>query len=328
VTASPSVDTVFITGNIPAREKRLIVDGTQTVVVTGEGVTPQSKAKGNVIFRNLTQQSVSVPTGTVVKTSNNIRFVTTRSSEVDAGVGKLLELPIEAAEAGLSGNVEAKTIEVVEGRLGLSLSVTNPEATTGGREFPSLQASDSDRERAKDQLRKSLEKEARTKLADQMSPGDMLFDDTLAVSQIISEVYDPPAGAAGTKLTLTMQVEFSALYASAQDLTELGSLALNASLPSGFHPAADSEAITIKPVMKPTLRTDDSAHWSIRAERQIFQQINTSQVTQLIQGIRSQRVKSVLEKNLPLQSSPKIQLSPSWWPWVPIVPFRISVVTE
>ena len=328
VSASPSVDSVFITGSIPAHEKRLIVDGSQTVVVTGEGVTPQSKAKGNVIFRNLTQQSVTVPAGTVVKTADNIRFVTTSASEMDAGVGKMLELPIEAVEGGLSGNVDAETIVVVEGRLGLSLSVTNPESITGGREIPSVQASGTDRERTKDQLMETLENEARAQLADQMKSDDILFEDTFAVSQILSEVYDPPAGAAGTKLTLTMQVEFSTLYASSKDLTELALLALNASLLPGFHAVAGSESLTIKPMTKPQANNDGSAHWTIRAERRIVQQINNSQVTQLIQGIRSQRVKSLLEKNLPLDISPQISLSPSWWPWVPIVPFRITVVTE
>jgi Baseplate J-like protein. len=328
VTASPSVNAVFITGNIPAREKRVIVDGSQTVIVTGQGVTPQSKAKGAVIFRNLTQQSVPVPVGTVVKTVDNIRFVTTSASEVDAGVGKMLELAIEAVEGGLSGNVDAEAIVVVEGRLGLSLSVTNPEATTGGKEIPSVQASDTDRERAKDQLMETLEKEGRAQFADQMKSDDILFDDTFAVSQILSQVYDPPAGAAGTKLTLTMQVEFSTLYASAQDLAELATLALNASLPSGFRAAAGSEALTVKPVAKPLAKDDGSIRWTMRAERRILQQINNSQVTQLIQGIRPQRVKTLLEKNLPLEDSPQISLSPSWWPWVPIVPFRISVETQ
>jgi hypothetical protein len=69
-------------------------------------------------------------------------------------------------------------------------------------------------------------------------------------------------------------------------------------------------------------------HWTVRAERRIVQQIDKAQVTQLIQGIRSARVKAVLEKRLPLEKAPQINLSPSWWPWVPIVPFRISVVTK
>jgi len=328
VTASPSVESVFITGSIPASEKRVIAEGTQTVIVTGEGVTPQSKGKGVAVFRNLTRQAVTIPAGTVVRTADNVRFITTSDDEVDAGVGKLLELPIEAVEGGLAGNVDAETIAVVEGRLGLSLSVTNPERLTGGREVPSVQASEADRERAKDELMKRLESDARQQLADEIKAGDILFEDTFEVSQVLSEVYDPPAGAAGTKLTLTMQVEFSALYASASDLTELASLALNASLPPGFRAVAGSDALTVKPVTKPIANDDGSLRWTVRVERRIVQQINNAQVTQMIQGIGSRRAQIQLEKNLPLDGSPEINLSPAWWPWVPIVPFRISVVTE
>lgn len=328
VTASPSVTSVFITGSIPAREQRVIVNGTKTITVTGEGVIPQSKAKGLVIFRNLTQQAATVPAGTVVRTADAeaVRFVTTSDGEMEAGIGKMLELPIEAVEGGLSGNVEADTVVVVEGRLGLALSVINPEPLKGGREIPSVQASDADREHVKAELMKDLEEQARALLADEMEAGDILFEDTFEVTQVLLEEYDPPPGAASTKLTLTMEVEFSMLYAAASDLTELGALALNASLPSGF--AAASEALTVKPVSQPTVDEDGSTRWTVRAERQIVQQFNAAQVTQMIQGIRSERVQALLKQNLQLEEAPEVILSPAWWPWVPIVPFRISVVTE
>jgi hypothetical protein len=328
VRAGPSVKSVFLTGSIPAYEKRVIVDGEQTVVVTGEGVTPQSKAKGEVMFRNLTQQTVRIPAGTVVRTADaaGIRFATIREAELDAGVGEQLEVSVEAVEGGRLGNVEAETVVVVEGPLGLSVAVTNPEPLTGGREVPSIQASDADRGRAKDELMKKLEAEARTQLAEELEPDDILFEDTFAVSQILSEVYDPPAGAAATKLTLKMQVEFSTLYADASDLTELASLALSASLPSGF--ATASDALTLKPVTQPIRNDDGFIRWTVRAERRIVRQVSAAQVTQMIQGIGSRRAQALLEKSLPLDDAPEIQLSPPWWPWVPIVPFRISVVTD
>ncbi len=326
VTASPSVESVFITGSVPAREKRVLVNGMQTVIVTSQGVTPQSKAKGVVEFKNLTQQAVTIPEGAVVQDAQGIRFATIEPGEVKAGVGKTLELPVEALEGGVAGNLDAETINVIEGRLGLLLSVTNLEPTKGGRESPSVQASDADRERAKELLMKSLEEEARKKLASETAPGDVLFEKTLTVSQTLSEEYDPPAGAAGTKLTLTMQVEFSVQYADAADLTRLASLALNASLPPGF--SAVSELVTVKPVTNPILNEDGSAKWNMRAERRITQQISTSQVTAMVQGFGAWNVESKLKKNLPLAAAPDIQLSPSWWPWMPIVPFRISVVTQ
>ena len=327
VMASPSIDSVFITGSLPAREKRVIVEGEQTVIVTGEGVIPQSKARGVAQFRNLTQQAVTIPAGVVVSAAN-VRFVTTEEGNVDAGVGRKIELPVEAIEGGLAGNLDPETINAIEGRLGLSLSVTNPEPTTGGRELASAQASDADRTRVKSFLMKILDDSAREKFSNEVDSGDILFENTMSVSQILSEEYDPPAGAAGTKLTLTMHVEYSILYTSAADLTRLALLALNASLPSGFRAAAGSDAVTIKAVTTPLLDDDSSARWTMRAERKIIQFVDPALVSQLIQGLGSRAAQSRLEETLPLASSPEIKLSPSWWPWVPIVPFRISVVTQ
>jgi hypothetical protein len=328
VSASPSVTSVFITGSIPARELRTVVEGEQTITVTGEGTIPQSKAKGFAVFRNLTQQSVRIPAGTVIHSSDpeRIRFVTTRNSIVDAGVGETLELPIEAVEGGLAGNLEAESINAIEGRLGLLLSVTNPEPLSGGRELASVQASDADRKRAKNLLLRTLGNDAREQLVEEVEPGGILFEDTFVASQVLSEVYDPPAGAVGSTLTLTMQVEYLVSYASASDLAELASLALNASLPSGFAPTSDT--ITVKAATEPLSSENGSTRWTVRAERRIVQQINVAQVTQMIQGLGSHNAKTQLEKHLPLAGSPEINLTPSWWPWVPIVPFRISVLTQ
>src|SRR5512138_310839 len=328
VAASPAFDEVFITGSIPAREKRLIVEGTHSVTVTGEGVIPQSKAKGIVVFRNLTQQLVMVPAGTVVQTADDvaIRFVTTSDGEVHAGIGKTLEMPVEAAEGGLSGNVEAETIVATEGRLGLSLSVMNPEPLKGGREIPSVQASDEDRKRVMDELMEKLKEQARTQLVDESAVGDILFEDTFEVTQIFLAEYDPPPGAASTKLTLTMQVEFSALYASGSDLTRLAALALNASLPSGFRPA--SAALTVEPVTAPIVNDEGVTRWTVRAERRIVQQIDSARVIQMIEGVEVERAPALLKQNLPVDGSPEVRLSPSWWPRMPIVPFRIAVIVQ
>jgi len=327
VSANESVVSVFITGSVPAREKRIVLNGTQTVVVTGEGVIPQSKARGVVEFRNLTQEAVTIPAGTIVS-ANELRFVTTKDGVVDAGVGKKTELPIEAIDGGLAGNVDSETINAIDGRLGLSLSVTNLEPTNGGRELASVQASDDDRARAKDLLMKFLDGEARQKFLGEINSGDVLFENTISVSQILLEEYDPPAGAAGTTLTLTLQVEYSARYTSASDLTMLASLALNASLPSGFRAGAASDALTIESLGTPVLDDAGSARWQIRAERNIVQSVDHLQVMYLIRGFDVNTAQSRLEESLPLESSPAISMFPSWWQWIPLLPFRIEVVTE
>lgn len=325
VNANPSVKSVFITGSIPLREKQIIVDGVQKIRVTGEGISARSKAEGVVIFRNLTQTAVTIPIGTVVS-SGDVRFVTTELGLVNPGVGETVELEIEAVEGGLSGNLAAEAINAVDGRLGLSLSVSNPEPTAGGRERASVQATDADRERAKVLLLESMEDDALASLLEDFNSGDVFFVETLTTSQIISETYDLPSGASGSQLTLTMQVEFSIQYASVSDLTELASIALNASLPPDF--IAPSSQINFANTTEPLLLEEGTLRWTMRAEREIFQKINTSYVTQLVQGLGSSTAQSRLDKNLPLLSKPKVKMSPSWWPWVPIVPFRIDVVTQ
>jgi hypothetical protein len=325
VVASPDTTSVNITGTIPAREKRIILDGTQTVTVTGETVIPQATSQGVVEFRNLTQAAVTIPAGTVV-TANEIQFTTTEEIIVAAGVGKKIEVPIEAVVGGLAGNVDVEAINAVEGRLGLSVSVTNLEPTTGGRELASVQASDADRARAKELLLVFLNDEARAEFINDVDSDDVLFEDTISISQILLEEYDPPPGAAGTLVTLTMQVEFSARYASASDLSELASLALNASAPLGFSPA--SESLTISRVTEPEIHNDGSANWRLRVEREIIQIVDASRVIQLVVGRGLGSARSALESNLPLENSPQIQMIPSWWQWLPMLPFRIEVITE
>jgi hypothetical protein len=278
-----------------------------------------------VEFRNLTQQEVRVPAGTVVL-SEGIRFVTTEEGVVDAGVSKKVVVAIEAAVGGIAGNVDAETINAIEGRLGLSLSVTNPEPITGGRELPSVQASDEDRARVKDLLLQTLADDARNEILAGVSAGDMVFDKTLTLSQILADDYDLPPGAAGTKLTLSMRVEYSVQYVDASDLAELAVLVMNASIPPGFSPVPGT--LTTNPITTPFIGSDDSVRWTMRVERRLIQQVDTVQVTQLIQGRSLKSAQSLLDKTLPLANAPVIIVSPSWWQWIPIVPFRISVLTE
>jgi len=325
VNASPAVNDVFITGSIPIYDKRIVVDGIQTITVTGVGTVPQSRAKGDVEFHNLTQQAVTVPDGTVVSVGA-IQFETTEEVVVPAGVGKTITASIQAVEGGSSGNVDAELINSIEGRLGLSLSVTNPEAITGGRELASVQASDADRTRAKNLLLKTLQDAAQQKLVDELHTGDVLFEDTITLTQTLSEKYDPPPGAVGTKLTVTMQAEFSAQYASASDITQLARLSLNAALPSNFHAVSDD--VTVTALSQPYLDQDGSLKWNIRAKRDIVETFDSVYITDLIQGHGVKDAQSNLDENLPTESKPALQLSPVWWRWVPLLPFRIGVVTQ
>src|SRR5258706_2845931 len=103
---------------------------------------------------------------------------------------------------------------------------------------------------------------------------------------------------------------------------------MDGALTAGFRAADAAGAVTVKPLTNPFFAENKSLHWTMRAERTIAQLVDAAQVTQLVLGYGVKKAQSNLDQNLPAISSPKIQLSPSWWPWVPLVPFRVAVVTQ
>ena len=144
---------------------------------------PKSKSKGIARFTNLSQGEVDLPAGTVVATESSIRFATLNDTRLPTGIDEFVDVPIEALEAGAQGNVAADTITIVEGPLGLSISVTNPNATKGGTNSQLIGASDEDRAKLRKVVMDNLRRDAEAKLRAQIAPADLLLMDTFEVAE-------------------------------------------------------------------------------------------------------------------------------------------------
>ena len=132
--ASPQVTRVDLAGNLPAQLAFTVLERSKTAPVTGSVITPNTPAAGMARFRNLGIGKVDIPSGTVIRTtgSSPVRFATTAEAVMPAGVGKTLDVPVQAIEPGTTGNLPADSLIALEGDLGTSLAVTNPSPTTGG----------------------------------------------------------------------------------------------------------------------------------------------------------------------------------------------------
>ena len=124
-----------------------------------------------------------------------------------------------------------------------------------------------------------------------------------------------------------MRVEYVIGYAAAADLAKLALLALNA-YPVHRSAWLDSKAVTYET----RIESNTWKGWLGKVEHACRAQNrpadrscpgNTDGP-----GFCAWNVKSKLKENLPLAAAPEVQFTPSWWPWMPIVPFRISVVTQ
>jgi len=181
-----------------------------------------------------------------------------------------------------------------------------------------------DRERVKNLLLTSLIGDVKTRSRYMLSTGDIVFPDTLQLSQIREETYYPPEGQPGSKLTIKLQAEYIYFHASHEDLIGLAHAVLSTSTPEGLIPIPGT--ININLIDIPVTDATGQTRWHMRFEQEYQERIDIFNTIQLVQGRTLKDASRLLEGGLPISKSPLITLIPAWWPWLPIAPFRISVI--
>jgi hypothetical protein len=120
LTANPDIDAPDLEINLlPGRLIETSIEVTGTIRTTGSTQRATDLARGTVVFVNTGSAPVSIPVGTVVSTGTGtpVRFRTTAAGELPGGIGQQLTVPIEAIDPGVTGNVRANSISVVEGAM-------------------------------------------------------------------------------------------------------------------------------------------------------------------------------------------------------------------
>jgi len=315
---------VFITGSIPSRQMSAVIEGSQETQVSGTVSVPRTKSEGIVTFRNLTDEDVIIPAGTVLTSTGlpGVRFVTTEPGALPGGLEETADVAVQAEDAGASGNVEAGAILAIEGDLGLQVTVSNEEPTSGGHDRITKAATEKDLAELRESLLDDLEQVALAEIKSSLANDDLIFENTLEINQILDENYNPPLGQASQTVTLSMRVEFALSYASRDDLEELASTVLNSSIPSGF--VATGGELTFETVNTPQTNSSGVTLWVTRVSRSLEKYVDTNRIIPLVQG-RSMEVATTQLESLAFASEPVIQLSPEWWPWMPLIPFNITV---
>jgi len=322
VNASPSYESVSITGNIPAQTLSVLVDAEGSLAVTSRITLPKSKSKGIARFTNLGQDEVDIPAGTLVSTVDLTRFVTLNNTRLPAGIDKFVEVPIEALKAGSQGNVEPDSISIVEGTFGLSVKVTNPDVISGGTDIKTIGAAEGDRAELRVVVMEKLRRTAEMQIRAQIEVEDLLLLDTIEITETLREEFLPPDGQPGTTLVLKMQVEYSARSISYADLKQLALSTLSASIPPGFFPFGE---VTFKPLSDPITDSGGVTHFELEATQVTLRDIDEVKVFSIIRGHDPARAQTELMKSYALRDEPQITIRPAWWKWLPLIPFNISV---
>ena len=340
VTASTRFTVANLAGELPAHPISVVVEARGNITTTGQVPVPQFPSTGSVKFTNLTEHAVAIPLGTMVTTLGDevIRFATTQSGLVDAGPGESTSLPVKAVTPGSQGNLPANSLQAIDGPLGLELSVTNTFVTSGGIDQPARAPAPMDRTLLYNQLFATLRKTAAKELelrADSGGESSALSDDdfpipvTLQFKRILEQTYDPPAAVQNQpaeQLHLTLRLEFEALAVSGQDLDGLALPVLDANLPSGYRPLPGT--VKIQHLSSPALDTAGDAHWQVQFSRTLQNDLSQDRVVRIVKGKPVARAVKDMLAQLPLQSLPVIRQEPAWWPYLPVLPMRITILLK
>jgi hypothetical protein len=323
IAIDPEATAVNISGIVPAYALSTIVEGSGEISATGNISVPEARASGVVEFSNLTQSSVQIPEGTIVRTVSEppVRFFITESGVVLAGVGETIELPVRAVEGGFAGNISPGSLQSIEGSLGLSLSVTNREPLTGGVDANKTTANDDDRERLLGQVEESLFGQAMNEIEKLMPSGGYLIANSL-YTEPVSMVYNPPQGTPGATLSLNLKQKYRAYFIKSEDLASLGRLVLDSSTLEGYYP--QDNTLMAVPVGSPAVDDNGEMTWELKAERVLLEELDPMEIISRVMGKTPIRAIENLS-SIDMADQPEITLSPSWWLFMPSIPLRISV---
>jgi hypothetical protein len=325
VSTAQDAKEISLAGVIPAHWSDVTVEGRENLPVSGSIRLPDREAIGHVVFTNLTDQPVEIPEGTVARglEQGSLRFEVTQAGTVPGGAGESVTLPVRCQTPGSLGNLPAGSLVAIEGLLGTRVSVTNPQPTGHGSDREEPAPTRADRQRLSVQLRQALETTALEELKNNLGEGDLLLPASLMMVEVVEEAYQPADIAPADLLELSLRLKYRAMFVSGDDIHELARAVLDANLPAGFSPIAGT--LEIENLSEPVFQADSSAHWKLQTSRQIQAQLPEAQAIQLSMGLEPLQAAERLENAMPLASSPEILLFPTWWPRMPILPFRIRI---
>ena len=317
----------YARSRIPATAVYVEIEGNAQIATSGQKDIPSSRAAGKVVFVNQLSQPVRIPSGTAVRTSaftTAIRFVTMADVEVPGNFGAQVEVPIEAVDVGVGGNVQANLINEVEGVAALAVRVSNPGPTTGGgvRQVPAVTQADRDRLHAA--LLQQLQQRALAQLQSQLGEQEAIPPESLGVAEVLDETFDRFVGEEAPALGLQMRVQVSALKVGIQDANALVYAAMAAKTPPGHELIANGLTFQRVETLVPADKSGNLS-FAMRGSGYAAARLDTDAVRRAVTGKGLEAAKAYLTQSLPLQAEPIVQVWPSWFGRLPFLTFRTGI---
>lgn len=305
-------------------EDRVRVEGSIRVATTGISSEPGDPARGIAEFTNLGDESVAIPAGTTIRVPNSdqLYFITQSRVIVPAGSGSTRSVEIVASLPGAGGNLPAGRITAVDGPLGLSVSVQNPEATSGGSVISRSAVSPSDLNSARSQLTGRLLDQAEEILEANRLASERMVPESLSIEEVLFEQYDREAGDTADTLGLELGAIAKLSYINLEEL----SVKLEQRISAELDPDEQvvPESLTIGAIQLDRPQASEGSSLEVEVKYELYQRLDKEQVADKIRGLNPLSAQRLLADLHP-QNNFVLELKPAWYPLLPLFEVQISV---
>ncbi|MBN2556051.1 MAG: baseplate J/gp47 family protein [Anaerolineales bacterium] len=311
-------DTAF--GHVSGRTATIQLESDEVVPVSGQVEFPTGAAGGEVVFTNLTDDRITIPAGTGVRpdSGSTIRYETTRSITLPAGIGSQASVSILASSPGPEGNLPANSLTAIEGDLAFSAQVTNPLLISGGTIDMRAGVSAADQQFARDVAVESITLEAVQVLENTLLTDEYLLRDRISQARVIDIEFDHKIGTATDFLGIHLEAEIEAIIINRSSLEN----AIWVVLESGLDPAEEIHAITHIELLD---TRGEAETIMVNVEFDTIPVIDPASIRSDLRLMPIADVKPYLSDHYPMQTAPDIAVHPGWLPLMPLLDARLSI---
>ena len=326
VKASEVFSGINPSGNIPEKAMFVEVSGEKSMPSSARVSIPTTKAAGKVIFTNLTNTAVTLPAGTLLLAGDEtlVSFNLVDTVVVPFGADDSTVGQVEALVPGSDGNLAAESTWTLSGGMDVLVTVSNPDAFSGGAGVETPSPSDEDYAALERQLLADLMEQGLDSLKADLPADVELIEPRLVLDQILLSEKVNKAGEPADEAVLRMNVRLKVFAYQQSDLKAIADLVLASNQPAGFKPL--DEQIYLNRVGD--FRVDDfgQATWTVFASRVLVPDWPMEQTAKVLAGMKVAEAKKVFSGLFTQTSPAAIKVWFSTWPWMPFLSTNIRFV--
>ncbi|MBI9048318.1 MAG: baseplate J/gp47 family protein [Anaerolineaceae bacterium] len=319
-----SLITIDLSGTIPIQVKQLELSLSDQSNCSGTSEVPVSKASGNVLIQNLTDDELIVPAHTIFSSSStpDIRFESIEEAVLTAGVNETIQIEIAALKPGIDGNVAEETIDAVEGALGLFVTVTNMEEFSGGENLKSGTPTTTDLFTLRRQIKSKFNALAAEQFAAEALSNEIFVPGSINIIEIRDERIEPEIGQPSEVLNISQDVLIEGWFINKGHIKQILTTVMDIQLEPNEQALDDVIEYDMDAIPR---ITDDEFIWMFPARRSIVQAVDIDTINRELVGKPINEAMKIIKDEGFSSAQLEIKIFPSWWQRMPFLENNIEV---